>query len=504
MMALQAQILLKRSQRRETIHAEMRALAEHARPLHESCEACKARAPNPPPHACLVERKAYLASLSESDRAWAQQWWWSVANAGQIPPLGDWDVSLLLMGRGSGKTFTGAWQVIEHAWKYGAKARIGIVARTSAANDTVVITTGPSGILKISPKDFTPHWSSSRKTIVWPNGAQAFLFTAEEPNQLRGPEFTFVWVDELASWEKIGSDGVTPDAWDQLQLGLRSQDGPCQIVATTTPLPTEFIRKLKAEEGVVTTTGTMFSNAHNLSDKYIRKMIRKYEGTRLGRQELYGEILDDAPGALWSAAWFDVQGFRSAPPDTLTRVVVAIDPAVTSNPNSDETGIVVAGVDEDGFYWVLADYSGNYTAETWAAVAIQAYHRHEADVIVAEVNNGGDLVLRNIEACSEGEDITNFQQVRATRGKALRAEPIAALYERGLVRHSTHAPGGFEKLERQLTGWSPILALKSTKRDDRLDAVVWALTELIEGTEVEQGPGGVYGVSGNVDEMSIG
>lgn len=484
----------------------MLALAAKAATEFDSCPACTARAKDPPPHSCLAERAAYLRGLSEIDSAWARQWWWSTATAGQCPPPGDWDVWLSLRGRGAGKTWTGAWQVIEHAWAYGPAARIGIVTRTSRSTDTDTVTTKQSGILTISPRDFVPRFIPSRNTFVWPNGAEAQLFTAEEPKQLRGPQFTFVWVDELAAWEKLGEDGVTPEAWDQLNMGLRDKGGPCQVVATTTPLGTDFIRHLVDEDGVAVTTGTVFSNAQNLSEKWLRKQIRKYEGTRLGRQELYGEILEDVLGALWDARWFDVPGFRRPPPETMVRVVVAVDPAVTSNPNSDETGIVVVGIDGDGTYWVLADYSGSYSVETWAAIAVRAYHHHAADIVVAETNNGGDLVRVALEAV-EDEGEVNFDKVTATRGKALRAEPIAALYERGLVRHSVMAPNGLAKLEKQLTSWSPVLAAtqnKNARSPDRLDALVWGMTELVEGDGAEQGPGGVYGAEMPFDEQPLG
>jgi phage terminase large subunit-like protein len=470
---------------RNRIRSTLLELARQSGSQWKECTACQTRDENPPPHACLTARGAYLATLSEFDRAWASQLWMASATASQCPPPGDWDVWLSLRGRGAGKTWTGASQVIEHAYEYGARARIGIVTRTSRSTDTETVTSGPSGILTISPRDFVPRFIPSRNYFVWPNGAQAFMFSAEEPAQLRGPAFTFIWVDELASWEKLGPDGKTPAAWDQLQFGLREKGGPCQIIATTTPLPTAFIREMLTEPGVAVTSGTMFSNRHNLSERYIRKMLRKYGGTRLGRQELYGDILDDAPGALFTHALIEA-GRRSRAPQTLVRVVVAIDPAVSTNASSNETGIVIVGIDEDGELWILADMSGSYSPEEWARVAIQAYVDWSADAIVAETNNGGDLVERNIRAFKDeekglnGEDVS-YEKVTASRGKAIRAEPISALYEQGRVHHV----GVLEKLEDQMCTWSPLLDPKHESSPDRMDALVWGCASHIDDGHAE-------------------
>lgn len=470
---------------RERVRASLLAMAARAAAGWKECPACQTRDEHPPPHSCLAEREAYLETLSDVDRAWASHLWASKATASQCPPPGDWDTWLSLRGRGAGKTWTGASQVIQHAWEYGSRARIGIVTRTSRSTDTETVTSGPSGLLTISPRDFVPRFVPSRNYFIWPNGAQAFMFSAEEPAQLRGPAFTYIWVDELASWEKLGPDGKTPAAWDQLQFGLREKGGPCQIIATTTPLPTAFIREMLTEPGVVVTTGTMFSNRHNLSDRFIRKMLRKYGGTRLGRQELYGDILDDAPGALFTHALIEAAR-RSRAPIDLVRVVVAIDPAVSTNANSNETGIIVVGIDSEGDLWIVADMSGSYSPEEWARVAIQAYVDWSADAIVAETNNGGDLVERNIRAFRDddkglnGENV-GYEKVTASRGKAIRAEPISLLYEQGRVHHV----GVFEKLEDQMCMWSPLLDPKHESSPDRMDALVWGCASHIDDGHLE-------------------
>lgn len=488
---------------RSRIRSRLRELASEAARGWKECGACQTRDEHPPPHACLVARSDFLASLTEFDRAWAGQLWMASATASQCPPPGDWDVWLSLRGRGAGKTWTGASQVIDHAYEYGARARIGIVTRTGRSTDTETVTSGPSGILTISPRDFLPRFIPSRNLFVWPNGAQAFMFSAEEPKQLRGPAFTYVWVDELAAWEKLGADGKTPDAWDQLQFGLREKGGPCQVIATTTPLPTPFIKELLTDPGVSVTSGTMFSNRHNLSERFIRKMLRKYGGTRLGRQELYGDILDDAPGALFTHALIEAAR-RSRAPSDLVRVVVAVDPAVSTNANSNETGIVVVGIDADGELWILADMSGAYSPEEWARRAIQAYVDWSADAIVAEANNGGDLVERNIRAFKDddlglnGENVS-YEKVTASRGKAIRAEPVSALYEQGRVHHV----GVFEKLEDQMCSWSPLLDPKHESSPDRMDALVWGVASHIDDGHAEDYHG-AFGITSDLDLQPMG
>lgn len=383
---------------------------------------------------------------------------WSVwGRPDQQPPPGAWRTWLILAGRGWGKTRTGA-EWVRSIVSTGRARRVALVART-AADVRDVIVEGQSGILAISPPHERPTWEPSRRRLTWPNGAIATTYSAEEPDQLRGPQCDSAWCDELAAWRY-------PEAWDQLQMGLRLGDDP-RVVVTTTPRPTELVRALAASPTTRVTRGRTLDNARNLAPGVVEALTARYGNTRLGRQELDGEILDDAPGALWRLAMFDASRVDSAP--TMRRVVVAIDPAVTAHEGSDETGLIVAGLGLDGRAYVLEDLSGVFPAEQWARRAVEAYRRHRADRIVAEVNQGGDLVASVLRAVDRAVPVA---QVRATRGKSLRAEPVAALYEQGRVSHV----GLLARLEDQCASWDPASDARSP---DRLDALVWALTDLV-------------------------
>ena len=340
----------------------------------------------------------------------------------------------------------------------GGARRVALVART-ASDVRDVIVEGESGILAISPPDARPVWEPSRRRLTWPNGAIATTYSADEPDQLRGPQHDAAWADELAAWKY-------PDAWTQLLLGLRLGSDP-RVVVTTTPRPTPIIRSLRAAATTHITSGRTIDNAANLAPQFLDAIVRQYEGTRLGRQELDGEILDDSAGALWRWQWIDAARVACAP--DLRRVVVAIDPAASSHDDSDETGIVVAGVGHDGRAYVLADASGRYRPEEWARTALALYREHKADCIVAEANNGGEMVAATLRVHDRG---ANVRTVHATRGKATRAEPVAALYEQARVSHC----GALARLEDQLTTWDPATSRTSP---DRLDALVWALTEVM-------------------------
>jgi len=382
---------------------------------------------------------------------------WSVwGRRDQQPPPGAWRTWLILAGRGWGKSRTGAEWVRSIATS-GRARRIALVART-AADVRDVLVEGESGLLAIHRADERPTWEPSRRRLTWPNGAIATTYSAEEPDQLRGPQHDFAWCDELAAWRYA-------DAWDQLQLGLRLGTDP-RVVVTTTPRPTPLVRALAIASTTHVTRGRTRDNERNLAPGVVATLTARYGSTRLGRQELDGEILDDAPGALWKLAQFDAARVDAAP--DLRRVVVAIDPAVTAHEGSDETGIVVAGIGLDGRVYVLEDLSGTFPAEQWARRAVEAFRRHRADRIVCEVNNGGDLVEGTLRAVDRSVPV---KQVRATRGKALRAEPVAALYEQGRVSHV----GALSRLEDQCASWDPAGDHRSP---DRLDALVWAITEL--------------------------
>lgn len=374
----------------------------------------------------------------------------------QQPPPGEWRTWLILAGRGWGKSRTGAEWVRAMATR-GRARRIALVARTAADVRDVLIE-GESGLLAIHRADERPVWEPSRRRLTWPNGAIATTYSADEPDQLRGPQHDSAWVDEICAWRY-------PDAWDQLQLGLRLGDDP-RVVATTTPRPTALVRALVAAPSTVVTRGRTADNARNLAPGVVEALSARYAGTRLGRQELDGEILDDTPGALWTRAMIEATSARVAP--ELRRVVVALDPSVAADGGGDECGIVVAGIDYEGRAWVLRDGSGNLSPADWSRRAVALAEEHQADCIVAEANQGGALVEQTLRAAGAR---TRVRLVHAARGKRARAEPVAALYEQGKVRHLP----GLQRLEDELCTWSSAAGDPSP---NRLDALVWACFDL--------------------------
>lgn len=375
--------------------------------------------------------------------------------AAQIPPEGDWRVWLILAGRGWGKTRTGAEWVRETIKRY---RYVNLIAATADDARDIMIE-GESGILSICPPAERPQYVISKRRLEWPNGATSLIFTADEPERLRGKQHMALWMDEAAAWRY-------PDAYDQAMLGLRLGDNP-RAVVTTTPRPVRLVRELLASPTTVVTRGSTYENQANLAPAFLEQIVTKYEGTRLGRQELLGEYLDDFPGALWTRSMI----VQKEAPD-MRRVVVAIDPAVTATEESDETGIIVAGVGVDGKGYVLADRTCRLSPDGWAKRAVAAYHEFKADRIVAETNNGGDMVGLTIATVDRR---VPFTKVHASRGKAIRAEPVAALYEQSRVFHAA----AFPELEDQLCSWTP----ESGESPDRLDALVWALSDLMVTAE---------------------
>lgn len=339
--------------------------------------------------------------------------------------------------------------------------RIALVART-AADVRDVIVEGESGILAISPLSERPTWEPSRRRLTWPNGAIATTYSADVPDQLRGPQHDAAWADELAAWQY-------PDAWTQLLLGLRLGDDP-RVVVTTTPRPTPIIRSLLTAPTTHVTRGRTLDNAANLAPQFLDAIVRQYEGTRLGRQELDGEVLDDSPGALWKRSAIDAARVAKLP--DLRRIVIGVDPAVSANAQSDETGIIAAGIGFDGRFYVLDDASGRYSPDQWASRVVALYRSTKADRVIVETNQGGDLVASTLRTVDRSLPITT---VHAKRGKALRAEPIAALYEQGRVSHV----GSLPSLEDQMTAWDPSADAASP---DRVDALVYALTAISDQT----------------------
>ena len=412
-----------------------------------------------------LPRDELIAALTPAEaRALLYEWaFWVRPN--QLPPKGEWRVWLVLAGRGFGKTRTGA-EMIRARVTARTAHRLALVAPTAGdARDVMV--EGESGILAISPPWERPRYEPSKRRLTWPNGAVATLFSADEPERLRGPQHDAAWCDELASWRH-------PEAWDMLMFGLRLGADP-RVVVTTTPRTTSLIRGLIDDPTVIVTRGTTYENRANLASAFFGQIIQKYQGTRLGRQELEAELLADVPGALWNRGMLEGSRVRAAPP--LIRVVVAIDPAASSTERADETGIIVAGKDAGGRGWVLADASGRYQPTEWAKTAVSVYRAHRADRIVAEVNNGGDMVEATLRVI---EPNAPFSAVRASRGKVTRAEPIAALYEQGRVHHL----GVFPELEDQMCAFTADAhgnrATRSASHSpDRVDALVWALTDLL-------------------------
>jgi len=396
--------------------------------------------------------------------------WFCRGRDAQQPPLMPWRTWLVLGGRGSGKTRTGAEWVIGMALGLptiasGKCGHIALVGETLADVREVMVE-GPSGILSVARRE-RPRLEATRRRLVWENGAVASFFSSEDPDSLRGPQFDAAWCDELAKWKH------PQETWDMLQFGLRLGHAPRQIV-TTTPRPTALLRALLADNSVPVTRMRTAENAGHLAPGFVDMIESRYAGSRLGRQELDGELIEDRPDALWSRGLIESVVCKAVPP--LKRIVVAVDPPASAGRNSDACGIVAAGIDHDGFGWVLADESlPRAKPYQWARAAIALYHRLEADVIIAEVNQGGDMVKAVIASEDHGVPV---RPVRAMRGKWLRAEPVAALYEQGRIRHARRFPA----LEDEMCDFAPG-GLSNGRSPDRLDALVWALNELMLGRD---------------------
>ncbi len=393
--------------------------------------------------------------------------WVLWARDDQLPPAGDWTTWLILGGRGAGKTRAGAEWVrgtVAGTPPYGRldTGRIALIGETHADAREIMVE-GLSGLLAVHPAAARPRWEVSRRRLLWENGAVAQVFSAEDPESLRGPQFEAAWADEIGKWRYAEA------AWDMLQFALRLGDRPRQI-ATTTPRPTPLIRRLVDDKQTIVTRVTTRSNVANLAPGFLDIIVGRYAGTRLGRQELDGELIEDRPDALWQRG--AIEQTRTEAPPALGRIVVAVDPPASHRRGADACGIVAAGVCEEGVGYVLKDasLSGARPAE-WAARAVSLYHRIGADALIAEVNQGGDMVAAVIH---EIDATVAVVAVRATRGKWLRAEPVAALYEQGRVRHV----GSFPELEDEMCDFGPD-GLSTGRSPDRLDALVWALTALM-------------------------
>ena len=413
------------------------------------------------------EVASILKQLGPKKAAELQHDWGFWARPEQLEPDGNWNTWVALAGRGWGKTRAGA-EWVRHRIRSGDKI-VHCVAPTKGDVRRVMVE-GDSGLLNVCWEgDETyrgkhigfPVWSPTNNSLTWENGAKAVFFSAEDPERLRGPQAYSAWCDELCAWRNA------QDTWDMMMFGLRLGRHP-KVFVTTTPKTTKLIRTILNDENTVVSKGSTYDNAANLAGTFLDAVRKTYEGTRLGRQELYAEILDEASGALWNRGLLAKCEVEKDQVPTLNRIVVAIDPAVTANAESDMTGIIVAGVDVNGTAYVLEDHTGRYTPQQWASKAIQLYRDHMADRIVAERNQGGDMVRHTLH--TEDETVP-VKLVHASRGKMARAEPVSALYEQGKVKHVR----GLNDLEDQMVQWEPLGSIGSP---DRLDALVWAITDL--------------------------
>ncbi len=413
-------------------------------------------------------RRALLAKMSIIQQKRLRHYWHLWAHEGQLPPPSAWSVWLILAERGFGKTRAGA-EWVRAVAEADPAARIALVAASLPEARSVMVE-GASGLLAIAPRGKRPKFEPSRRRLVWPSGAQAMLYSAGEPESLRGPQHSHAWCDELAKWPQVG--GRAEAAWDNLQLGLRLGNLPC-VVVTTTPRAVPLLRRLLGNDEVVTTRGSTFANKANLARGFIRSVQKQYGQTSLGRQELNGELIEDIEGALWTRAMLETcrENAASSPP---VRVVVAVDPPASAT--GDACGIVVCALGEDGIARVLADCSVEKASpETWARAVAGAAQAWSADRVVAEANQGGAMVASVLRAA---EISLPLKLVHAARGKVARAEPVAALYEAGRVRHA----GIFPQLEDELCGLIAGGRYEGPGRSpDRADALVWGLSELLLG-----------------------
>jgi phage terminase large subunit-like protein len=405
------------------------------------------------------EWRAWLADLSDKETAYLGYYWPFWARPAQVAPAGEWRVWLILAGRGFGKTRTGAEWVRQSVKNF---PLTNVIAATADDARDIMIE-GESGILAICPPDERPVYRSAYRRLEWPNGARTLIFTADEPERLRGKQHMRLWADEVAAWRY-------PEAWDQAMFGLRLGADP-RAVVTTTPKPIEIVRRLVADPNCHVTRGSTYDNRGNLAPAFFEEIIKRYEGTRIGRQELNAEILDDVEGALWTRAMIDSTRVISHP--DLVRIGIGVDPSGGATEGHDEQGIVAFGLGVDGDGYVLADKSCRLSPAGWGERVVQTFIAHNADRVFVEKNFGGDMAIATIEAAARAVNVfVPVVAVSASRGKVVRSEPIAAMYEQSRIHHV----GPFKELEDQMCGWVPG---ETSQSPDRLDALVWAATEIM-------------------------
>lgn len=413
----------------------------------------------------------FVDSLSNLEALILKYEWDLYARPAQRPPTGEWDTWIIMAGRGFGKTRPGAEQVRLWAEELGRDyggGHIALVAKDPQDARDVMIE-GESGILACSPPWFRPSYEPSKRLLTWPNGVIAHTYSAETPDDLRGPQHHKLWGDEPCKW-KYGQD-----TWDMAEFGLRLGNNP-QSLLTTTPRPVPFLTALLKEPGTRVTTGSTYENQVNLSSKFIKKMLRKYEGTRLGRQELHAEMLTDTPGALWTLDGIEATRVSKLPCELILAVIAIDPPAIGPQDDSEveeddlaDCGLVYGGKGEDGHMYVCGDYSEPLSPAAWGRKAVTHYDTLRLDRIVGEINHGGDMVEHVVRTAARDADVEiAFKKVTASRGKLTRAEPVAALYEQKRAHHV----GMYPELEDQMTTWVP-----GMKSPDRMDAMVWMATE---------------------------
>jgi len=422
-----------------------------------------------------AERTAFFQAMTLEDGAGLRWTWEFWARPDQLAPPGDWLIWLLMTGRGFGKTRAGGAWVHREAMAGGPDRHIALIGQTPGdVRDDMI--EGLGGILKNVPPWEEVNYEPSKRRLTWPTGAFATIYSGANPEQVRGFSGDRAWCDELAAWQ------YPRETWDQLMFGMREAriDQP-RICVTTTPKPIALLKQLRDSPATHVTVGTSYDNRANLSEVYYQEVIAPYEGTMLGQQEIYARLLEEDPRALWSREQLDLDRRNRAP--AMARIVVGVDPQARAEAEHSATGIVVAGIDNKGQGYVLEDRTCSGKPNVWGGAAVAAYHDWKADRILGEINNGGDMVEHVIRTV---DPMVSYKEVHASRGKQTRAEPIAALYEQHRIHHVSASGEDFEELESQMVSWVP--SDPRSRSPHRIDALVWALSDLMLGKGAPETP----------------